>query len=407
MSAPLLHQPYQPGPPTSRYQLLAAPPCPAPESEEGSARLARTGDLLRAAHVSVIYLLHGTFAGYDALGALVQLERWLPRAHRALVRQFKGLVDRLQGEAANYTPQYAALLQRQLTAGGPPIAVRRFLWSSGNYHLARADAAVRLIDELATTWPPEPQRVLLWGHSHGGNVLALVTQLLGGQPEQLSAFFTACEPFYRNPLTGRVDIPVWQRVRQALLGHTPPASDDVADRQRPVAAPTVPRPDPSGLDIVTLGTPVRYGWQPRGFSRLLHIIHHRPVAGREPWQAAWPPTLADVQAAAGGDYVQQFGIAGTNTPPSWIRPRLWLAERRLHRLLQPHLRARELPARLALGIRVHNAGTTLLVDYGPETRPIYRHLAGHAVYTEQAWMVFHAEEIAQRLYAEQGGEASG
>lgn len=362
------------------------------------------GAILRAAHVTTIYLVHGTFAGFDAAGALVQLERVLPRAHRALVRQFKRLIDRLQGEAANYTPQYATLLERSLSAGGTPIVVRRFLWSSGNYHLARADAAVRLIDQLAVELPAAPARVLLWGHSHGGNVLALLSQLLGLDSERVAAFFHACRTYYRNPLTSRVDLHVWERVRRLLLGETQPSSSTSAsDPGDAAAVASLVKPDPGRLDMVTLGTPVRYGWEPRGFGRLLHIVHHRPTPGREPWQAAWPPTLAELQTAAGGDYVQQLGIAGTNTPPSWAQPRLWLAEKRLHRLLQPHLRARDLPARLALGVRVHNAGTTLLVDYGPETRPLYRHLAGHAVYTEQAWMVFHAEEIAQRLYAGQMG----
>lgn len=364
--------------------------------------------MLHAAQVSTIYLLHGTFAGYDALGALVQLERWLPRSHRALAQQVKTIVDRLLGERANYTAQYATVLERQLAAGSSPIKVHRFLWSSGNYHLARADAAVRLLDELASTPHAEHTRVLLWGHSHGGNVLALLTQLLGGEPQRLAAFFNACKPYYRNPLTGRPDNLVWKRVRQLLLPDAHPPRDDALDPRHPqTGTPPAQRPDPARLDIVTLGTPVRYGWEPRGYGRLLHFVYHRPTPGREPWQAAWPPTLADVQSAAGGDYVQHFGIAGTNTPPSCVQPRLWLAERRLNRLLQPHLRARDLPARLALGLRVHNAGTTLLVDYGPERRPISQHLAGHAVYTEQAWMVFHAEEIAHRLYGEQSSLGRG
>ena len=80
------------------------------------------------------------------------------------------------------------------------------------------------------------------------------------------------------------------------------------------------------LDVVTLGTPVRYGWDADGYGNLLHFIHHRPVDGLPDDRAPFLPSAEDILQAKQGDCVQQLGIAGTNfTPPAWA----WLADTRL------------------------------------------------------------------------------
>ena len=242
------------------------------------------------------------------------------------------------------------------------LPVRLFHWSSENHHIGRADGAVRLIDELASRRELSGGRVLVWGHSHGGNVLALMTNLLANDPATNRRFFEAARSYYRWPWWGTTDIHVWHRVRRMLEEDEHPL--------RRVA-----------LDLVTLGTPVRYGWDSGGFANLLHFIYHRPAAGLPPYRAAFPPPISDVLAAAGGDYVQQFGIAGTNTGhPLWAW-RAWLADIRLGRLLQPGLRLRDTLARLRLGVRAHHEGINLLVDYGPARGHLGQHFAGHAVYT--------------------------
>ena len=112
--------------------------------------------------------------------------------------------------------------------------------------------------------------------------------------------------------------------------------------------------------------------------------------------AAFPPKLADVLTAADGDYVQQFGIAGTNLPPGWLAWRSWLADKRLGRMLQdPGGGPAGLLQRLRAGAIVPDAGTTLLVDYGLSDAVFG---LGHAVYTGRKWLLFHAEEVARRLY---------
>lgn len=336
----------------------------------------------RAAGVTSIELAHGTFVGSDALGALAGVARIAPGAADALRQVSRDVVHALVGEAGNFTPHYAELLESSLTLPTePPLPVRLFDWSSENHHLGRADGAVRLIDLLAATAHelPPGARVLLWGHSHAGNVFALATNLLGGDHETVERFFAATRVWYRWPLLGWVDVPLWERVRRILLD----------DRQRLRDLE---------LDIVTFGTPVRYGWDSDGYAQLLHFVHHRPAADRPSYQAPFPPRWENVLAAADGDYIQQLGIAGTDALPSVFSWRAWCADQRLRALLEQNVGREGLISRLSAGVRVAQEGTTLLVDYGPPEGNLAAHHAGHSIYTREHWLLFHAEEVARQFY---------
>jgi len=344
--------------------------------------MARVGTTLRAQRVGAVYLAHGTFVGPDALGALVELARIYPSASSPVRRLIKRIMDKITGEVGNYTGRYARQLESAIRPSDQArIPVWRFHWSSENNHIGRADGAVRLIDELLALGLEPGQRVLLWGHSHAGNVFALATNLLAGNREAVEAFFHAAEIYYRWPVVGCVDIPVWDRVRDALLADRPPLAD-------------VP------LDIVTFGTPIRYGWDSGGYARLLHFIHHRPADGLPEYRAPFPVKLENVLSAAGGDYVQQLGIAGTNIAPGLFAWRARLADQRLGRLLQANEPTGGVLERFKAGAIVPEEGTTLLVDYGRPEGNIAQHFAGHAVYTRTEWMLFHAEEVVRRFYSE-------
>jgi len=344
----------------------------------------RVGEVFHGAGVASVHLAHGTFVGSDALGVLAEFARLLPAAGKTMGRVVKQIVDKLVGEAGNYTLDYARCFEQAIhRSGRPRIPVRLFHWSSENHHVGRADGAVRLIGELASWNLRPPRRVLLWGHSHAGNVFALVTNLLGGDRRAVERFFEAAEIYYRWPLLGCVDIPVWKRVREALEGETSPTAG-------------VP------LDMVTFGTPIRYGWDPAGYSKLLHFVNHRPTQRLPEYRAPFPPKLDDIMTAADGDYVQQLGIAGTNVMPSIFAPRAWMADKRLNRVLEGQSRSGGTLERFQAGAIVPEGGTTLLVDYGRPEGTIAQHLAGHAVYTRKKWLLFHAEEVARRFY---GAEA--
>jgi hypothetical protein len=339
--------------------------------------MGNVGEALKAAGVGTIYLVHSSFAALDSLNILASLARNYRSVSSSVRRIAARLIDADGHDAGNYTMHYATLLEAALGTGAPPVKLAA--WSSENHHLGRADAAVRLIDELAALELSPRQRVMLWGHGHAGNVFAIMSQLLTCGTAAVEQFFAAAAVYYRLPFTGLVDIPVWHRVRQLLT----------RDRQR-VAERL--------CDWVTFGTPVRYGWKLRNDDNLLHFVHHRPVAGGPAHLAVFPPRPEDVLAAAGGDYLQQVAIAGTDAPPPPSAWRSWLANRRLGKLLGSEQDPTGLASRLETGMRVPDRGTTLLVDYGPLGGTPAEQLAGHAVYTRAEWLLFHAEQVVERLF---------
>lgn len=374
------HQTYTDAPPTAPYFLLRPDGPAIVDSDEFRQRMRLVGERLRAAGVVAIYLIHGTFVGTDALGLIEDLSRFAPQAAAPLRRLVKRTMDGLYREAGNYTEEYARLFESSLCGNsGSSIPVRLFNWTSENHHLGRARAAVRLIDELSRLPLSSDQRVMLWGHSHGGNVLALVSNLLVAESKLRDEFFAAGRLYHGGAQGETSDAPTWVRVHELLDRGALPFSGE-------------------NLDLVTFGTPIRYGWDTTGYSRLLHFIHHRPIPEIPDYRTHFPPTVRHLLRASGGDYVQHVGIAGTNSLPHLLAWQTWRADRRFNRLLQSGIRARTLRARLRLGQRVPDEGTTLLVDYGLQREPIARHLAGHAVYTHSAWMLFHAEEVARRFY---------
>lgn len=379
---PFRHQTYAATRPTAPHRLLSPPACPPVGSDEFRRRMRHVGTTLRRSGVVRVYLAHGTLVGIDALGVLSELARSFPSAGKAVQGVIKRIVDKVAGEAGNYTPSYARCFESSMhRSGRQRIPVQLFHWSSENHHLGRADAAVRLIAELASLKLKPSQRVLLWGHSHAGNVFALTTHLLAGNRQAVDRFFEAAEIYYRWPVVGCVDVPIWKQVRDLLRGESQPFAG-------------------ASLDLVTFGTPIRYGWDPNGYSRLLHFVNHRPRAGLPKYRAKFPPKLEDILDGADGDYVQQLGIAGTNVTPSLFSWRAWMADSRLNRLLQGDSLPQKTLERFKAGAIVPDQGTTLLVDYGRPEGTIAQHHAGHAVYTGKRWLLFHAEEVVRRFYEE-------
>jgi hypothetical protein len=379
------------------------------------------------ANVAAVYLIHGTFCGNDLLGVLTELARVAPHASERMRRVVKSAFDAVLGEVSNFTHGFAGRLERGLSAGAErTIPVRRFNWASPNTHIARADGAVRLIDELArfsnTIQPPAPSpsegrageggeagtsatlaptssplpnpplqgegtrrnshtgsapRILIWAHSHGGNVLALATNLLGGDVETRRAFFEAARPFFQTS-GGRVDFPAWQRVEQLL--------DEPAHPVRNVA-----------LDLVTMGTPIRYGWETSGYAKLLHIAAHRPVHPKRDWHAPRYARLLRALAALDGDFVHQIGIAGSGFPVLPIFWRTHVANRKLKQLIARGV-PRLLFKNMAAGSRVHDEGHTELVNYNDPSWTPLGHMFGHAYYTRSRWLPLHSELVVDAFY---------
>lgn len=317
------------------------------------------------------------------LGLLTELSRFAPSLSKQLSKVGKRLIDLATGEAGNYTSGFTKLLERSLvTDNGPTISVKQFHWSSQNNHIARADGAIRLIDQLANFAETldQPKSVQLWGHSHGGNVMALASQLLGANRQARDEFFSATNSFYRSRAGGRVDMPVWERVSELL-----------EDADHPLRQ--------LSLDMVTFGTPIRYSWNANGYARLLHFIHHRPPLQGGEHNAPIPLNPLRALRANDGDYVQQIGISGTNFAPLPLFLRTLQADWRLDKLLEQEVVRENIVTRLRHATRVPDEGTTLLVDYANVSPWPNRHLFGHGLYTLRRWMALHCREIANEFYS--------
>lgn len=367
----------QPGP---AVEFLAAGAPVLPGSPLFHEQMRGVAERFRNHDVRLVLLVHGTFVGDDALGLIRKIGRVWPASAARLQLWHKHTLDVLARDAGNYTTEFASQLRDALNPdSSSPIDVQVFTWSGENHHIGRADGAIRLLETLASLDHVRGGRVQLWGHSHGGNVFALLTNLLAADRETRDEFFAAARPYYHSPLNDRVDVPRWLVVQ------------DLLEREAsPLRA--------FQLDLVTFGTPVRYGWDTAGYAQLLHFINHRPSLDADPPlrpdQAVFPPSAEDILLGAHGDCFQALGIAGTNLPPGAVSWRAAVADFRLRKLVQAGIETGGLLERLRLGLRAHNEGQTLLVDYGPAPGQV----AGHAVYTRPDWIAFHCHQIASRFY---------
>jgi len=370
------HQDYALTPEAGQFELMQAD---RPKSEVVSSDRLVVSDVMQRNKVAAIFLVHGTYAGDDILGIFRKVATVFPSLAVKLSRLEKKSLDALLSDTGNYTTKCAAQMSRTLNRTDDAIEVALFRWTGENSHIGRGDGAVRLLDQLLEQSFATGSRVQLWGHSHGGNVLALLTNLLGADLAHRRQFFNAAAPFHKRLF--RAGSQTWNRVRDALLAEGNPLEH-------------------ISLDVATFGTPVRYGWDVNAVDRLWHFVNHRPADGLPVYQAALPRSLDDILNARFGDVVQQLAVAGTGVSPGLWSWRSRIANRRLRRLLQKGVRRRDLLHRLKLGKRVADAGKTLLVDYNqPDASPL-RLEAGHAVYTTNQWQDFHIEQVVRRCYQE-------
>jgi hypothetical protein len=322
------------------------------------------GVQIAAGGVRTIYYAHGTFVGGDPLG-IAELLRELRSERVARLADLTSALtkrgaDWLSRDLGNFPPPYLALCREGLDAG---LVCRDFHWSSGNNHLARVRGALTLLAALARDVAGDPaaaaRRTLLIGHSHAGQVFALMTQLIGDG--------ATAEAVRRIVVAAKLVEPVAFAAARAAVA-------------------------PLALDFVTLGTPPVYEWRLGTQHRLMHVINHR---GRDPEGGG--PLGALVTKA--GDYVQQYGVSGSDTLALSRR------ERHLNMELDEALgRGFSLTAwaiNLRSRRRLPTTGEAYLVDFRDASplRPNFHKTAfGHGVYTRYQVMLYLHRLIAGHFY---------
>ncbi len=345
--------------------------------------------------VGRVILVHGTFMGEDPFGIVRTLQSFaddLPAFAKllrgiadSLAKRTRPMITSLARDLGNYTSGFRDRFQT-LVGDDPRIELLDPTWSSENHHFARADLAVRLLDQMLRRPLMGGQKTLLWGHSHAGNGFALLSNLLANDRDSVRQFFQAA---------GAPQAEHWVRVQQAL------------------ANAATPHPLANSLLVATFGTPVRYGWDTTGLAGLVHLNFHRVYDSERPERARplFPPyALPEVLAADWGDWVQTFAIAGTDVPSlpeataihslgALLESGLAAPAHDWDTRLIASARVRDACARWKQGTRCHADGVNLLVDYhesGVRTFPgipIELSAMGHGVATSIHWLPAHLQAV--------------
>lgn len=334
-----------------------------------------------------LVLLHGTFAGVDATGLLRNLGLFWPSLARPIRTQQKAMIDHLLGDCGNYPPEYVDQVNRRLCDLDLPRSHRRylpgdasrFIWSGENHDIGRCAAAIQLAEHLLDHFQSSEREIVLWGHSHGGNVIAILTNLLGADASTLRRLFRKTRSFWGSRPQNRTNPLTWQRLYRRLTS---------VDRGRLA----------SRLHVVTFGTPVVYGWDESGCRTLMHFIY---VPTKDIEEKTWDrlPSFEEFYQGDAGDSVQRLAVAGTEIRPPWLQINARLANRRLARWWHPHGQRRCLKRRLNNQSRLHQSGLNILVDYKipTERRSL---LNAHGVYTRIEFIDYHLKSIASLIEEE-------
>lgn len=389
-----------------------------PESPAWLEAMARCGTQLRLAGVRVVVLFHGSIHGADLFGmqrldeagglkrgysrgvsGLDALLASMRKGHNGIPPLSGGLaVPLVDGEqtrqaldsqihdAGNFSNRYVDIFRTALNGQLPqPILCDRVLWSSEQHHLGRACAALSFIERLHQLSQQQhlgrEDRILVQAHGQAGLVMALVSNLLcpspiTGRPKLLSVLAAYAE----------------QRGQAELA--------DAACRMEPLLA-TGSLLNGAALDVVTLGTPVRYGWDLSGMGRLLHVVNHRNLrTDGKTWLAKMelPQITMEMPIAWGGDYVQELAAAGSDAVPTTEAAKS--ANKALWEIVEPYEGFERWLECARRAVRFPSEGRCLLADYKDCTGSanVREHYYGHAAYTRMNAMLFNTTEITRAFY---------
>ena len=405
--------------PGERLTVREMIPSALSESSSGQDAMAALGKRLSHNGARLIVLLHGSIMGADIFGVqrldeLGGLKRGYSRgvagldALLALMRegnngisslpgglkpplandeQTKKLLDDRLGDAGNFTNGYLELMKQSLNRGlDHPIHCVRELWSCEHHHLGRAMAAVSMLgrfrDWIEAHKLGQGDRILVQAHGQVSLVLALVSNLLcvtatGSRTRLLDLLSAYASQVDRPDITSTI-----QRVAPLLLDGT--------------------LLNGAMLDIVTLGMPVRYGWDPSGLGKLLHIVNHRNMrTDGKTWLSKMelPQITMEMPIAWGGDYVQELAVAGSDAVPATDTAKA--ANKALWELVEPFDGFERWLECARRAVRLPSEGLGVLADYQDSTGStnVRDHYYGHAAYTRLSAMLFNTTTIVHTLYS--------
>ena len=298
-------------------------------------------------------------------------------------------LDKVSEDSGNFSESFVQLFKENVNPEQEKtLEVNKYVWSSLHHHIGRIEAALDLV-EFLQSWSEQlsidsDDRLLVQAHGHAGQVLALVSNLIS--PKET---------------LGR------QMIFEILANHYQRSQTDASsavDRLDRLYRFLTDMPFMQGasLDLVTFGTPVRYGWELDRTGKLLHVVNHRPIRGDgKKWlgKMELPQIAWEIPMVLGGDYVQQLAVAGTDALPKSEQEQQACQE--LREIVEPFDGFERWLECARRGTRCSNDGRCLLVDYKDSGEgPCQEHLFGHGCYTRKNAMLFNTLEIVRQLYSE-------
>lgn len=310
--------------------------------------------------IQSIFLVHGTFVGDDPFGVLKILENTMGNRAAHLRKGYRIFFEKnkakIYGDMGNFTTEY---LGDCLAGMGKSFKGRLFSWSSGNHHLARVLGTLDLVKSLeAQICETNQKGIILLGHSHGGNLFALLSQ-------------------FTNNLT----------LTKQIIDTVTNEQNEFKDYDYLNALKKISQ---HKLFFVTFGTPVRYQWSLRKNTKALHIINHRVKNFPE-------SSLKDIIKTTSGDYIQLLGTSSVDIRGGTTQLRE--INHVLGEMLESHQSALSIKEVLKEGKRHHNQGDTILMDY-QDNSSIPNFAAsrlGHSIYTRSDLMLCHFKLIRDWL----------
>jgi hypothetical protein len=405
--------------PGERIAVREVVPTALAESSSWQDAMAALGKRLSQTSVRMIVLLHGSIMGTDVFGVhrldeLGGLKRGYSRgvagldALLALMREgsngisslpggmkpplenddaTKRLLDEQIGDAGNFTNSYIELMRQSLNRDlDRPILCVRELWSCEHHHVGRAIAAVlmlgRLRDWVEAHKLGQGDRILIQAHGQAGLVLALISNLscvsaTGSRTRLLDLLSVFAAQVNRPDIASTI-----QRVAPLLSSGT--------------------LLNGATLDIVTFGMPVRYGLDPSGLGKLLHIVNHRNLrSDGKTWLSKMelPQITMEMPIAWGGDYVQELAVAGSDIVPTTEPEKA--ANKAVWEMVEPFEGFERWLECTRRAVRIPSEGLGILADYKDCTGStnVRDHYYGHAAYTRLNAMLFNTTTIVHTFYS--------
>lgn len=298
-----------------------------------------------------VYLVHGTFVGDDPWNIFEIIKIIFPKINEKLISKLKSLTkisqDYFSADLGNFSSRHEAILNKTL----PHTKITNFAWSSANHHCARVIGCFELIDQIVKN-NNQRDKILLIGHSHAGQLFALITLIIADL-NRANYFYELVKEF----------------IPQVTF------NSHVVDHLKSLE-----------FKIVTLGTPPRYSWEKLKNIDLYHFINHR---GRD----VFAGDNAGALQTKDGDYIQQWGLTGSDIQPAHQ------SQKNINEKLDFYLgigtNLKTLKENISKKRRLHNYGHHFLVDYHDNSKipNFYKTIFGHGNYTRLRFLPFLLDTI--------------